>query len=150
MALRYVGRYATSGARLADYLRRKVKERGWAEAAGPDIPAVVARCVEAGYVDDRAFAEQRAGALIRRGYGGARVAQSLRAAGIDQGISADVMPDDELAERAAEHFARRRRFGPYGDDVPDRNDRRRQIAAMLRAGHSFTLARRFVDGPGDP
>ncbi|HYZ48955.1 MAG TPA: RecX family transcriptional regulator, partial [Sphingomonas sp.] len=29
-ALRYVERYATTRARLADYLSRKLRERGWA------------------------------------------------------------------------------------------------------------------------
>jgi hypothetical protein len=30
-ALRYVERYATTRGRLADYLKRKIRERGWGE-----------------------------------------------------------------------------------------------------------------------
>ena len=40
LALRYVERFATTRGKLADYLRRKVRERGWQGA--PVDPASVA------------------------------------------------------------------------------------------------------------
>ena len=39
MALRYVGRFATSRAKLRAYLTRKIRERGWADAGEPDLTA---------------------------------------------------------------------------------------------------------------
>ena len=82
-ALDYAARYATTRAKLTAYLRRKLRERGWAEADAPAVEALVERFADRGYVDDRAFAVARADALLRRGYGGRRIGSALRAAGID-------------------------------------------------------------------
>ena len=52
LALHYVGRYATSRARLGDYLRRKVRERGWSGELEPPIEELVRRVLtEHGRVD---------------------------------------------------------------------------------------------------
>lgn len=155
LAVHYLGRFATTEKRLADYLRRKIMERGWAGDDAPPIEAIVARCAAAGYVDDRSFAETRASSLTRRGYGQRRVAQALHVAGIARDIAESVAPDEEAAFLAAESYARRRRFGPFGDGAVDSAQRQRQFAAMVRAGHTFDLARHFVttlpqNGVDDP
>jgi regulatory protein len=139
LALHYVGRYATTRAKLASYLRRKVQEHGWNGSGPADIDGIVGRCAELGYVDDRAFAETRAASLGRRGYGGRRIGVALQVAGIDRELAA------EVAVRAAEVYAKRKRIGVYGDGSVDPKLRQRQIAAMLRAGHSFDLAKRFIN-----
>jgi regulatory protein len=156
LGLFYAGRYATTRAKLADYLRRKLKERGWTGSGAPPVEALVERFAALGYVNDAAFAEARAGALLRRGYGERRVAQALRAAGID---GEDAAPAREEAERGAEEaalrFARRRRIGPYAEtpltnDREGREARQKAAAAMLRAGHRLDLVRRILDAsPGD-
>jgi regulatory protein len=145
LALHYVGRYATTTAKLSSYLRRKVLERGWNESDPADIAAIVSRCADLGYVDDRAFAETRAASLARRGYGARRIGVALQVAGIDRETVAEVLPDEEAAYRAAEVYARRKRIGRYGDDTVDPQLRQRQFSAMLRAGHSFELAKSFVN-----
>ena len=66
LALRYVERFATTQGELADYLRRKVRERGW-EGEPADPAAIAARMAALGYVDDRLFAESKAAALARLG-----------------------------------------------------------------------------------
>jgi len=150
LALRYVERFATTRGKLADYLARKVRERGW---TWPMLePASVAeRMAGLGYVDDRAFAEARARSLSRRGYGARRVSQALRAAHVEEADAAPAIEqsaDDAFASALA--FARRRRFGPYATATADERHIQRQIAAMLRAGHSFALARRIVAAaPGE-
>ncbi|MCA3255966.1 MAG: RecX family transcriptional regulator, partial [Alphaproteobacteria bacterium] len=68
-ALRYVERFQTTEAKLGDYLRRKLKERGWAGDGEPPVDAVVARLAELGYVNDRLYSESKARGLERRGYG---------------------------------------------------------------------------------
>ncbi len=145
LALHYVGRYATTTAKLGSYLRRKVLERGWNESDPADIAAIVERCTALGYVDDRAFAETRAASLGRRGYGGRRIGAALQGAGIDRDLAAEVMPDDDAAYRAAEVYAQRKHIGAFGDGGTDPKIRQRQFAAMLRAGHSFDLAKRFTN-----
>jgi regulatory protein len=151
LGLFYAGRYATTRAKLADYLRRKLRERGWSGAGPPPVEALVARFAGLGYVDDAAFARAKTGSLLRRGYGERRVAQALKAAGIGQ---EDAAPAREEAGRGAEEaalrFARRRRIGPYAEAPPDRMARQKAAAAMLRAGHSLDLVRRILDAsPGD-
>lgn len=147
LALRYVERFATTRAKLAAYLTRKLRERGWAGATPADPGALAERMAQLGYVDDRGFAEARAAAMARRGLGARRVRQDLRAAGIDQeDAGALAAAIDERALAAALAFARRRRVGPYrragGED--DRALRDRQMAAMIRAGHAPDLARRVL------
>jgi regulatory protein len=149
LGLFYAGRYATTRSKLAAYLRRKLKERGWSGAGEASSEGVVERLVERfaelGYVDDRAFASARSAALLRRGYGQRRVQEALRGAGIAEEDSAearDISGEDALA--AAHRFARRRRLGPYAETGPDRAARDKAAAAMLRAGHRLDLVRRVL------
>lgn len=152
LALRYVGRYATTRAKLSTYLSRKVRERGWAAESGADIEGLVSRFAELGYVDDQAFAISKAQALSGRGYGKRRLVEKLRAAGIEQAdrSSAEEHADAE-AFQSAMRFAKRRRLGPFAIDEPsDPKQRERALAAMVRAGHDFALARRIMSmRPGD-
>jgi regulatory protein len=144
LALHYVGRYATTEAKLGGYLRRKVRERGWDDDAAPDFDVVVARCAASGYVDDASFAEVRAGVLNRRGYGARRIGQVLQQAGVDRALVESVMPDKDAAIAAAETYARRKRIGSFAITPPNESIRRRHLLAMIRAGHSFELARKFA------
>ena len=150
-ALFYAGRYATSRARLRAYLARKLRERGWNGAGEPPVARLVERMAALGYVDDRAFASARATALSRRGYGARRIDVALRGAGIGDEDAADAR---EIAAAAAWdsalRFAQRRRIGPFAESETDRPGREKALAAMLRAGHSVQIARRFaVARPGE-
>lgn len=151
LALRYVERFATTRARLASYLRRKVRERGWAEGPEPAIEAIVERFAASGYVDDAAFAMARSRSLSARGYGEGRLRQTLRAAGVQDGDAAPARHHAEgEAVEAALRFARRRRIGPFAAERPDVRGREKALAAMIRAGHGFGLARAIVDlAPGE-
>lgn len=150
LALRYVERFATTRGRLTDYLRRKIRERGW-DGAPADPAALAERFAELGYIDDRAFGEARAASMARRGLGARRVEGALRAAGIvgdDAQAIAPAIADRAVA--AAVAFAKRKRIGPFAATEPDRPLREKQLAAMVRAGHGFDLARRIVAVvPGD-
>lgn len=164
LALAYVARFATTQAKLRDYLARKLRECGWADEGSPPVDALVGRYAELGYVDDAAWARMKAGSLLRRGYGARRVGEALHVAGVDEELRAGVLPGELEQRRAALVFARRRRFGPFavqGADVqaldvqgldvqgPDRAVREKQVAAMMRAGHRLDIARQIVDA-GDP
>ena len=150
LALRYVERFATTRARLRTYLTRKIRERGWDGEAG-DPAALAEKLADLGYIDDRAFGEARAGAMTRRGLGQRRVAGALYAAGLDADDHAAVA--DGVAAHALDSalaFARRRRIGPFAQTVADRPQREKQLAAMVRGGHAFALARRIVQAnPGE-
>ncbi len=146
----YAGRYATTRARLASYLDRKLKERGWGGEGKADVEELVQRLAALGYVDDRAFASARAASLGRRGYGERRLDQLLYAAGIDAEDAADAKAQARAgAWEAALRFAERRRLGPFADREPDRALKQKALAAMLRAGHRMEIARKLVNArPG--
>jgi regulatory protein len=146
LALRYVGRYATTRSKLRSYLERKIRERGWFAEREPEIDGLVERFAASGYVDDHAYALSKSRSLVARGYGEARVRQSLRAAGIDEedGTAARELAASEAAE-AALRFAKRRRIGPFSPARADPRAREKAIAAMIRAGHNFEIARKIVN-----
>lgn len=151
LALRYVERFATTRARLAAYLTRKLRERGWEGDGAPDPLAVAERMAARGYVDDRSFAEARVHSMGRRGLGGRRVAMALRQDGIDAEDSADLTETIEAdAYRSAIIFARRRRFGPFAATPADRDLHKKQVAAFLRAGHPAEIVHRILQmAPGE-
>ncbi len=149
LALRYVGRYATTRSKLVSYLKRKLRERGWDGEAEPDPAAIAERLSRLSYIDDRAFALARASAHSARGLGQRRLAGALRSAGVGEDDGADA-----LRQAAAEAFdsalryARRRRLGPFAiAAAADRKARDKAIAAMARAGHRFEVAAAIVDLP---
>ena len=148
LAFGYVARFATSRSKLSSYLTRKLRERGWNEAIEPDVPAVVDKVVDLGFVDDAAFAGMKAASLTRRGYGKGRVRMALAAGGIgeDDGREALALADDQQLS-AALRFAERKRIGPYATEQADLPARQKALAAMLRAGHPMDLARRIVAAP---
>lgn len=145
LALYYVGKYATTQAKLTTFLARKIRERGWSNEDAPDIDALIEQFAELGYINDAQFAESRSRSFVRRGYGARRLNQDLRASGIGDADAASA--NDYMAESifaAAENFARRKRLGPFASEAAPPDQRQKQLQAFLRAGHGFDLAKRFV------
>lgn len=161
LALSYAARFASTGAKLEAYLARKLRERGVADdpdgrSIEIDIPAIVSRMIELGYVDDEAYARMRSRDLGARGFGARRIEQALWAAGVDEQIRTDHAPNEAESRSAAGRLAAKRRFGPFarghveggdaGSDAADeRRSREKAIAAMLRAGHELAHARFIMD-----
>jgi regulatory protein len=151
MALRHVAHFATSRGKLLAYLTRKIRERGWGGEQPADPEGLADRFVDLGYIDDAGYAVMKSAALARRGYGARRIDETLRAAGIAESDreQADAQTASE-AWTAAERFARRKRIGPYATAPLDPKQREKAIAAFLRAGHGYAIARRWVDAaPGE-
>ena len=145
LALHYAARFSTTRVKLAQYLKRKLRESGWQGEGEPPVDAVVERFVEAGYVDDAVYARVRTSGLLRRGYGERRIASALYAAGEDKELQAELRPTDNAARKAALALAKKRRFGPFGAEQPDPAKREKQLSAMLRAGHPLASARILVN-----
>ena len=145
LALSYVARFSTTGAKLERYLKRKLRERGWDGEGEPQVAQLAARYAELGYIDDAAWARSKSGSLLRRGYGPRRVNEALGQAGVDEATRRDLRPAEAETRHAALALARKRRFGPFGMERPDPARREKQLAAMLRAGHSLDSAKEMVD-----
>jgi regulatory protein len=158
LALFYVARFATTGARVEAYLVRKIRERGLAEdsegrSCAPDVTGIVTRLIELGYIDDAAYARAKARDLTQRGYGARRVEQALWAAGVEQDLREGSAPGEAASRRAAMLLAKKRGLGPFARGPrPDPDDRaavhkrrEKQVAAMLRAGHLFEHIQFILD-----
>ena len=148
LALRYVGKYATTRAKLRSYLARKLRERGWEGEKHPDLGMLADRFAELGYVDDAAYALGQSRSLTSRGYGKRRVGEKLRLAGVEDEdrLEADAHAARSAVE-AALRFAQRRRIGPFAASAADPRQREKWIAAMVRAGHGFGMARAIAGLP---
>ncbi len=150
LAVAYVGRFATTRAKLAAYLARKLRERGWEAPRPPATEALVEKLARLGYVDDAAYALAKARSLGARGYGRRRVTMALRAAGVGEDDSRPAQAASiEQAVTAALRFAQRKRIGPFALARPDPKEREKALAAMLRAGHDYALSRQIIElAPG--
>jgi len=150
-AMHYLERYSAPAAQLSRVLQRKiVKSCRHHEQDPADFAQmrdeVVARCVSSGLVDDRRFAEARAASLRRKGQSTRAVAAKLAAKGIGRELVAEVGRVDELGELAAARIAaRRKRLGPWarGERAASRD---KDMAALARAGFSFSIVRAVIDG----
>ncbi|WP_299196552.1 RecX family transcriptional regulator [uncultured Erythrobacter sp.] len=161
LALSYVARFSTTGAKLEQYLARKIRERGVAEdedgrARDLDVTGTVTRFIELGYIDDDAYARGRSRDLTARGYGARRVEQALWAAGVEEQVRSDNAPAEAECRRAAALLAKKRRFGPFAiaqdEDMPSdqrHKQREKQVAAMLRAGHLYEHVRFILDASAE-
>ncbi len=149
-ALAYLGRYATSSAGLTQTLRRRVQKwrrlhGGEADGDAALIDETVAFCVANRLVDDEAFAETRVVTLRHRGYPTRRIREALAAKGLARETIAQALENDEGDdEAAATRFAERKRLGPWRRQGRAEK-RERDIAAMMRAGFSLSLARAAID-----
>lgn len=159
-ALAHLTRFAATEAGLVRVLDRRIAR--WARAAEAEgrereaiaaavataratARAIAARLVQAGAVDDAAFASARAARLARAGRSRRAIAAHLAAKGVTAEVAAEVMPEGEEAEViAALRLLRRKRLGPFAAEPPDAEARRRTLAMLARAGFPSGPARRAL------
>ncbi len=154
--MHYLSRFASSTQNFKDVLWRKVERRGLADGVERSdaegwIDAIAARFTALGLLDDVTFAQARASSLQRRGRPGTVIRQTLVAKGVSAEIAADAVATIQAGSEepdldAAIAFARRKRLGSYGTGDASADRRRKELAAFARAGFSYQLARRVLDG----
>lgn len=155
----YLERYPSSAEGLRRILNRRVAKAKMLDAPIMDnvqqaIEVVVARFVDAGVIDDKAFAQTKARSLHRRGTSSRLTRQKLKMAGVDGDtldeamdgldVELDVTPA-QREQRAAAALARRRRLGPYRPAEARKDHRLRDLAAMARAGFAYDVAKKVID-----
>jgi regulatory protein len=157
-AVRYLERYASSAANLRRVLLRRVLraacgDKDEIERGRALVEALVERYLAAGLLDDRRYAEAKAGSLARAGASRYRIRGMLLRKGVEaEEISGAIATLDERGDEselaAACALIRRRRLGPYR--AAERRDQFRQkdLAALARAGFAIDLARRLLGQPG--
>ncbi|NCO50685.1 MAG: regulatory protein RecX [Deltaproteobacteria bacterium] len=133
-ALRILGRREHSTSEL----RSKLVRLGF---SAPEIEAVLARCREYNYLDDRRYALARCHELLRSGRGiGLRLRLDLRQHGISESlidevletINREIEPLDVLRQQLE------RRFAGFDYAAASEKERRRIVHHFLRRGFSLS------------
>jgi regulatory protein len=154
-ALHYLKRYAATVSQLRSVLVRKVDRslrfHGGDRAEVLEwVGTLVDKLIRNGLINDQAYAEQKAHSLRASGRSARVIAQKLRM----KGVAADVVEQKLAAvtaevpeDAAARIWARKKRLGPFRRDGRTRQEnRQRDLAAMARAGFSFSTAKKIIDG----
>lgn len=154
IALAYLDRYETSEAGFRAVLERRVFKAAIAHDENPDtyasmIEDEVKKALDAGFVNNARFATNQVYQQRGRGASARAISARLKAKGVEDDLIQGALEGDERDDDAAAiRYARRRRLGPYR--LKDRAERReRDMAALCRAGFSFGLAARVIDGDID-
>lgn len=161
-ALAYLGRYAASEKSLQRVLENRIRraalrnpEFARDRTAQAQLRAAIAAIIEkyrkSGALNDAAFAETKAISMRRAGRSARAIRQSLAQKGvaktaIERALAGDEEVGAEEAElKAARALAKKRRWGPFGARQKDTDKKRKELAALARAGFSLSVARKVLE-----
>jgi regulatory protein len=157
-ALWYLERFAATAEGLRKGMEKRVRKAIMAELVEAEegnrrIAAVLERITALGYLNDEAFADGKAASLLRAGKPPRHILETLKAKGVESETAsatldrlAEETPD--LARAAAVRYAQRRRLGFFRLADHDKF-RDKDLATLMRAGHSPALAREIIDADDD-
>lgn len=157
-ALHYLKRYASTTTQLKRVLSRRIN-RSLAVHGGDKaqalqwLDALVEKLVRNGLMNDQAYAQSRATSLRAGGRSTRVIVQKLRLKGVSAELTAQKTREAAASiseEQAALIWARKKRLGPFARDPSVRKERRQKdLASLARAGFSFGIARKVIDGEGE-
>jgi len=152
-ALHYISQRAASVAMVRQILERRAKKRlaGRTLDAATEalIEAAIAELAALGLIDDVRFAGGRAATLAGKGLARSRIAQGLRSKGVSRETIAAAVGDaiDDLEQ--ARRFVARKRLGALRRGGMTPESRRKDLAALARAGFAYSVASRALDNPDE-
>lgn len=160
---RYLQSYFTTRAHLQKLLMKRIRrsvEKGEIELeAGRQLVEQLLDSLEVqGVLNDEAYTDSKVRSLLRRGNSRAQASAKLATKGVSaEKVQAVIQQmkeegaDPEL--QAALALARRRRLGPYSDPsrrkLDSREQRRKDLAVLGRAGFSFAIAQKALMAPDE-
>lgn len=112
-------------------LKRRLIQRG---EAPEDAEEAVNWLKELGAVDDAAMAQNLVLRCIDKGYGAARIRQTLYEKGIPREYWADALEDLPDMSDAIDRFLEKR----FRGQAPDQREIKRTVDALIRRGHSWS------------
>ncbi len=164
-ALHYLGRYATTEARLRQVLGRFAQRK--MEDEDPErmielIDKMVSDCAAKGFVNDKDFAEQKTASLRRQGSSRNQIKNKLYERGVNSEVIKQTIDDHDAAHdhdvevQSALIYARKRRLGPYAQPRSGQNDMTEgwgnlHAARFARAGfsHKTVIIIMGIETPDD-
>ena|GEM_PF-442708 len=175
-ALSYLNRRDATAAKLKTHLRGWVRKRGELSGVaggresgrenesaldvGALIESVVARLTASRVIDDERYVGNAVRSLRARGASTRAIRFKLGVQGVgEQLVDGAMQAERGGSERgsgsgdaeleAARTFVRKKRLGPHRKVEEREEKRRKDLAALARAGFSFDVARRALGGAGD-
>ncbi len=143
-ALHYLKQRSASRAMVRQTLTRRSKLRLQVRTLEPETLAQIEGALDAlvadKLIDDATFARGRKATLAHKGLPSRRIAQGLKLKGVDAETIEATLADgiDDLSQ--ARRYAERRRLGPWSRKADTPEQRRKDLAAMARAGFSYGVA----------
>ena len=153
-ALSYLNRRDASRAKLVQHLEQWVRRRGTPadpEPARPLILELASRYQASGLINDDRLAKNALDSLRARGASSRAIAYKLRARGVDASVIDATLAGERQKSQSAELDAARalvkkKRLGSRRPEADRAANRRRDLAALARAGFDFDTARRALGG----
>ncbi len=161
-ALYYLGRFASSEKSLRRVLENKLRrallhspefaaDHAAQKTLRTAIDAIIAKHHKLGILNDATYAAMKTANLRRAGKSARVIRQKLAQKGIGENVARQALagnedePDAEATElKAAREFARRRKLGPFRKKDADILMRKKELAAMARAGFGIDVARKAL------
>jgi regulatory protein len=145
-ALSYLNRFDCSVEKLKKQLVAVVKRRGGEPAQFKShIAALLERYQRSGLLNDERFAARLTMRLRERGASRRAILMKLRLRGVPASVAeASVGSGREGELESAKAYARRRRLGPHRPETEREANRRRDLAALARAGFDHDTAVRAI------
>lgn len=166
-ALRYLDRFDSTAANLKKILEARVKkatllssglDEKVVQKARQCIDALIVRYQESGLIDDKRYCEAHIHSFRRRGLSSRAIRYKLRLKGVADELIDEVLADeaeleggdqDRVELESAKALMKRRRLGIYRVKGDREEYREKDLAALSRAGFSYDIARKALDGEGD-
>lgn len=157
-ALFHLKRYACTAKQLRLVLVRKTRKSlrthgGELDQAVGWIDELIAKLVRNSLLDDTSFARMKADSLRASGKSKRVIAMKLKLKGVDDELVASHVQrvtSETTEAQAAKVHARKKRLGPFRLDPEVRKEKReKDLAALARAGFSYTVAKKVIDGVED-
>lgn len=146
VALHYLRKHSASRKGLVQLLERKIKRQGDValSEARVIIDQVVARMVQAGYLDDARMAEAKTASLHRQGKSSRVIELKLREKGVDPALAKrSAITSPEIEFESACLLVKRKRLGV------DPERKQKDFAVLMRAGFNSDMARRALRAAAD-
>ncbi len=145
-ALSYLNRFDCSVEKLKKQLIAVVRRRGGEPAKFKGaIASLLQRYQRSGLLNDERFAARLATRLRERGASRRAILMKLRLRGIASSVAEATVGGGREGElESAKAYARRRRLGPHRPEAEREANRRRDLAALARAGFDHDTAIRAI------
>lgn len=154
-ALHYLKRYAATTSQLRRVLERRIDKSlrvhgGDKAEALRWVEDLVGKLTRGGLLNDDTVARMKSESLRAAGKSARMIALKLRQKGLSAELveeHVDRVREDVSEEEAARTLAKRKKLGPFrANEQARKASRMKDLAALARAGFSYGVARKVIDG----